>query len=165
MITGVRRLVAPAALVVAATVAVAFAPGAGATGPRVIKLVSVTTYEKHIDVPPKADSRGDHDLSASRLINARPQFGKPKGAVVGSDRSVMVLTSPRSAVMKTIARLPGGTLTVNGRLMAAGGGAVQIAVESGTGIFVGAKGTLTVLVPTGPKTVVNIYRLTFPLLA
>jgi hypothetical protein len=130
-----------------------------------IRLISITTYEKHVDVPPTTASNGDHDLSASKLINARPQFGKPKGAVVGSDRSAMLLTSPKSALLKTIAKLPGGTITFGGQLMAAGKGAVKIPVVSGTGIFKGAKGTLTVLAPTGPKTVVNIYRLTYPLLA
>ena len=118
-----------------------------------------------MDVLPKADSAGDHYYSASKLINAKAQFGKPKGAVVGSDRSDMMLVSPRSALLKTLAKMPGGTILFGGRLMAAGGGAVKIPVVRGTGVYAGAKGTLTILKPTGPKTMVNIYRLTYPLAA
>jgi len=161
----VLRVIAPTALLAAGLAAVTFANAAPAANVTVITLISITTYEKHVDVPPKAASAGDHDFSASKLINAKAQFGKPKGAVVGSDRSVMVLESPTSALLKTLATLPGGTILFGGRLMAAGGGAVKIPVVRGTGVFAGATGTLTVLRPTGPKTVVNIYRLSYPLTA
>lgn len=83
------------------------------------------------------------------------------GAVVGSDRGTMRLTSATSAHLKTVARLPGGTITVNGRLRSAGRGAVSIPVVTGTGVFAGARGTLTILAPTGPNTAVNIYRLSY----
>ena len=89
------------------------------------------------------------------------QFGKPKGAVVGSDRGTMRLMSATSATVTTVAKLPGGTITADGSLRAAGYGAVSVAVVSGTGIFAGAHGTLTILPPTGPKTAVNVYRLTY----
>ncbi len=159
------RLIAAPAFLAAVAAAVTLAPAAPAANVTVIRLISITTYEKHVDVPPKADSAGDRDYSASKLINAKAQFGKPKGAVVGSDRSVMMLESPTSALLKTAASLPGGTILFGGRLMAAGNGAVKIPVVRGTGVYAGAKGTLTVLRPTGPKTVVNIYRLTYPLTA
>ena len=112
-------------------------------------------------MPPRKDSAGDRQLFASRLLNARRQFGKPKGAVVGSDRGTLTLTSATSANLKTVAKLPGGTITASGRLRAAGDGAVSVAVVAGTGIFAGARGTLTILKPTGPKTAVNIYRLSY----
>lgn len=73
----------------------------------------------------------------------------------------MRLTGARSATLKTVAKLPGGTITASGPLRAAGHGAVSVAVVKGTGIFAGARGTLTILAPTGPKTTVNVYRLSY----
>ena len=112
-------------------------------------------------MPPRKDSAGDRQSFTSRLSNAVRQFGKPKGAVVGSDRGTMRLMSATSATVTTVAKLPGGTITADGSLRAAGYGAVSVAVVSGTGIFAGAHGTLTILPPTGPKTAVNVYRLTY----
>jgi hypothetical protein len=157
----VLRRVIPAALVVAAAASVAVSPSAGATPPSVIRLVSITTSTSNVDVPPRKDSTGDRQVFTSRLLNARRQFGKPKDAVVGSDRGTMRLTSATSANVTTVAKLPGGTITANGPLRAAGNGAVSVAVVSGTGVFAGARGTLTILAPTGPKTAVNVYRLSF----
>jgi hypothetical protein len=127
----------------------------------VIRVISITTSRSSVDVPPRHDSAGDLDRSTSRLLNERAQFGKPKGAVIGSDRGTMTLTGPRSARLKVVAKLPGGTITVNGLLMAAGDGAVSIPVVTGTGVFAGARGTVTILKPIDPKTVVNIYRLSY----
>ena len=126
-----------------------------------IRLVSLTTSESSVDVPPRKDSAGDRQLFASRLLNERRQFGKPKGAVVGSDRGTLTLTSARSANLKAVAKLPGGTITADGPLRAAGNGAVSVVVVNGTGIFAGAHGTLTILRPSGPKTAVNVYRLSY----
>lgn len=126
-----------------------------------IRLVSITTSESSVDVPPRMASVGDRQLFTSRLLNAQAQFGKAKGAVVGSDRGTMRLTTATSAHLKTVARLPGGTITVSGVLRAAGNGAVSSSVVAGTGVFAGARGTLTILAPTAPKTAVNIYRLTY----
>lgn len=155
------RVVALAVAAVAVLVVAVLAPSASAAPPSVIRLVSVTTSQSSVDVPPPKDSAGDRQVFASRLLNARRQFGKPKGAVVGSDRGTLTLTSARSATVKTVARLPGGTITANGPLKAAGDGAVSIAIVSGTGVFAGAHGTLTILSPTGPKTAVNVYRLSY----
>jgi hypothetical protein len=126
-----------------------------------IRLVSITTSESSVDVPPRNASVGDREMFASRLLNARAQFGKPKGAVVGSDHGTMRLTSATSAHLQTVVKLPGGTITVSGLVRAAANGAVSSSVVAGTGIFAGARGTLTILAPTGPKTAVNIYRLSY----
>ena len=150
-----------ATFVLALTVVAVVVSPASAAPPSVITVVSKTTSESSIDVPPRKDSAGDRQLFTSRLLNARRQFGKPKGAAVGSDRGTLTLTSARSANLKTVAKLPGGTITANGPLLAAGDGAVSVAVVAGTGIFAGAHGTLTILKPTGPKTAVNIYRLSY----
>lgn len=155
------RRAAPAALAVAVAIGAVVAPSASASPPSVIRLVSVTTSESSVDVPPRKDSPGDRQVFASRLFNTQRLLGKPKGAVVGSDRGTLTLTSATSANLKTVATLPGGTITAGGRLRAAGNGAVSVAVVSGTGIFAGVHGTLTILEPTGPKTAVNVYRLSY----
>lgn len=155
-----RRAV-PAALAVVAAIVALIPPVASASAPSVIRLVSITTSYSSDDAPPPKASAGDRELFTSRLVNARPQFGKPKGAVIGSDRSTLRLTSATSARLRTVARLPGGTLTAAGPLQAAGRGAVSVEVVAGTGVFAGARGTLTILAPTDPKTAVNVYRLTY----
>ena len=70
---------------------------------------------------------------------------------MGSDRGTMRLTSAASADVTTVAKLPGGTITAEGPLRAAGDGAVSVAVVSGTGVFAGAHGTLTILAPDGAE--------------
>jgi hypothetical protein len=151
--------VALAAAVVVVVVASASAAPAGP--PAVIRLVSTTTSYRVTDTKPKGASPGDRQVFTSRLRNAAAQFGKSKGAVVGSDRSTLVLTAAGGAQMTTVAKLPGGTLVVRGPLSDAGNGAVSVPVVSGTGRFDGARGTLTILKPTDPKTAGNVYRLSY----
>jgi len=158
----VLRWLAPTGLALALTAAAAVAPTAAlASPPAVIRLVSVTTSYSSTDKFPKGPSVGDRQVFTSRLRNARAQFGRPKGAVVGSDRSTLVVTSTVQARMKTVTRLPGGTIAVSGLLRAAAGGAVTVPVVSGTGLFQGARGTLTILKPIDANTAVNVYRLTY----
>ena len=71
--------------------------------------------------------------------------------MVGSDRGSLVLTTAMVAVMNTVAKLPGGTITVSGPIKALPKGAFSIAVVGGTGIFAGAHGMLTILAPTNPE--------------
>jgi hypothetical protein len=162
----VLRRAARTALAGAAIIAAVLAPAAtSASPPSVVRVISITTFESSVDVPPRRASAGDREYSTSRLLNAGAKFGKPKGAVIGSDRSTMTLISPTSARLKVVAKLPGGTVTANGRLIEAAGGGISVPVVTGTGVFAGARGTLTILRPTGPKTVVNIYRLIYPAIA
>jgi hypothetical protein len=145
-----------------AVLAAAGPPAAqAASPPAVISLVSTTTSYSSKDKAPKGTSAGDRQLFTSRLRNAVTQFGKPKGTVVGSDRSTLVVTASRKARMQTVAKLPGGTITVSGLLSAAGNGAISVPVVSGTGIFEGAKGTLTILKAIDANTAGNVYRLTY----
>jgi hypothetical protein len=162
----VFRPAARTALAGAAIIAAVLTPAAtSASPPSIVRVISITTSESRVDVPPRRASAGDRERSTSLLFNAGAKFGKPKGAVIGSDRSTMTLISPTSARLKVVATLPGGTVTANGRLIEAASGGVSIPVVAGTGVFAGARGTLTILRPTGPKTVVNIYRLSYPAIA
>jgi hypothetical protein len=149
------------ALALAVAAAAGPAPARASSPPAVIRLVSSTTSYSSTDKAPKGTSAGDRQMFTSRLRNAAVQFGKPKGAVVGSDRSTLVVTSTVKARMQTVARLPGGTITVSGLLRAARNGAISVPVVSGTGLFEGAKGTLTILKPIDANTAGNVYRLTY----
>ncbi len=151
---------------VALLAAAALAAGAPAAGPpTLIALVSTTTSESSVDVKPKRPSAGDRDTSTNRLANARSQFGKPRGAVVGSDHGTLVFTSAHAAALKAVTKLPGGTLVVDGGLHALADGSVVVRVTSGTGAFIGAHGTLTILPPSDAKTAVNVYRLSYSAIA
>jgi hypothetical protein len=155
----VLRLVTLAAL--AALAGALAASVSAAPPPSVIRLVSTTTSASHADVKPKGPSARDRDTSTSRLVNQLAQFGKPKGAIVGSDRGTVTYTGAHSATLRAVTRLPGGTLIVRGPVRPIGNGAVVIAVVGGTGAFAGAHGTLTILPPTSATTAVNVYRLTY----
>ena len=155
------RWAPPAVLALAVAVAAAAGTAQAASPPAVIRLVSTTTSYSSTDKVPKGTSAGDRQVFTSRLRNATAQFGKPKGAVVGSDRSTLVVTGSSKARMQTVAKLPGGTITVSGLLRAAGNGAISVPVVSGTGLFEGAKGTLTILKPIDASTAGNVYRLTY----
>jgi hypothetical protein len=151
---GVRR-----ALVAAAAGAMLAFPPAAAADTVVITVRSVTTYAVAQDKEPKGESnKGDRITLRSRLSNAKAQFDKPRGAVVGSDRGTITFTSKTRIVVEGVAQLPGGTIRFRG----AGtfGQNEPIPVVGGTGRFSGARGTLTV---GEGETPLNTYRLTLPL--
>jgi hypothetical protein len=141
--------------VVAATVA---APAAEA-GTLSISVTSVALSATKTDVAPKGTSKGDTIVMRDRLLNAKRQFGRAKGVFVGSDHGTMTFTGPHSATFAGVAVLPGGTLTISGRVVPVGTG-LEIPVTGGTGRFAHAKGY--VLVGRGTKTVLNTYTLTVP---
>jgi hypothetical protein len=135
-----------------------------------IVLISRTVSDKFLrDSPPKNEVNvGDRTWSKSILRNAVAQFGRRKGAVVGSDVGVITVTScsctgtvKRSrGRIKITATLPGGTLRVAGNVTASFEGAP---VVGGTGDFARARGTLEVrnLEPDGDPAL-NVYRLRLP---
>jgi dirigent-like protein len=143
------------AVVLAAAVAVPVAHAGRVT----IQVTSVTVTVKRTDVPPKGASKGDTVASRDRLLNAKAQFGKRKGAVVGSDRGTLTVTGAHSATFSGTAVLPGGTLRLDGPV-AAVGTSIAIPVTGGTGRFAGAKGF--VLVGPGKTRSLNTYTLTLP---
>ncbi len=129
-----------------------------------IRLLSVTTEARvQKDVAPKnVASKGDVIWQKSLLRNAVAQFGKPKGALVGSDSGTITLVSPTVLANKGVAVLPGGTIRFAGR--SDGNSRVMVvAVTGGTGTYAGARGKLEVraLNADGSRTT-NVYRLTLP---
>jgi Allene oxide cyclase barrel like domain len=122
---------------------------------------SVTSVGKSVvthDKKPKGASKGDTIVYHDQLLNAAAQFGKAKGAAVGTDHGTMTFTSPHAARFSGIARLPDGSLTIDGRVTALSNGYLTIPVTGGTGAYEGAKGIL--VVGPGKKRALNIYRIT-----
>lgn len=150
----------------ALTVAQSASAVAAAPPPALIRLVSVTTSAKEIDRPPKGASAGDAVLETSMLYNDVRQFELPKRATVGTDRAVQrLLLKPRRLVVSGVASLPGGTLRFEGAMARNPRGGVVIPVVSGTGRYLGARGSLWILTAGTPKRTLNIYRLTYALFA
>ena len=132
---------------------------------RTIRLVSTTVSLTTVaDRAPKGrPSKGDVALERSLLRNAVRQFGRAKGAVVGSDtgRYTIVSLNPPLVTLKLSVKLPGGTLRATGR--SAGNSAPTIRIVGGTGSFANARGTGEVRAQTGgAQGVLNIYRLRLP---
>jgi hypothetical protein len=128
-------------------------------GKLTIAVTSVEVSSKLTDVAPKGTSKGDTIVVRDRLLNGKAQFGRAKGAAVGSDRGTMTFTGPHAATFSGVAVLPGGTLRLRGKVVPATGGFV-IPVSGGTGRFAKAKGYL--FVGHGDKQAPNTYTLTLP---
>jgi len=125
-----------------------------------IRLESTVQSSRAVDLVPKHRlSRGDTASIGSILRNAVPQFGRAKGAVVGSDRAVFTVLSPPWSSVKVKVRLPGGTLLVQGRVRIGQLRAV-VPVLGGTGRFANARGSCEVRSLLDRS--INIYRLRIP---
>jgi hypothetical protein len=147
-----------ARLLIAAFAAFAVLPVAGAAAAtRTIRVTSVTVSMVSHDIGPKGASKGDTIVYRDRLVNAAAQFGRKKGARVGTDSGTMTFTSAHTATFKGKALLPGGTLTLSGAVYSTADGLV-VPVTGGTGEFAHVHGTL--LVGAGKDRVPNTYRLT-----
>jgi hypothetical protein len=135
-------LVAPVSLVMALPAAASDAAAARSVTIRVL-VVPVTRGMN--DVPPKTMglgeyTRGDTIRGTSILRNAVPQFGKAKGARVGTSSFVITALSSQTARDDTVARLPGGT--VHGRGVARIDPNPKVPIVGGTGRYAGATGVV-----------------------
>jgi hypothetical protein len=155
--SGRRRafLLGSAGLVLAALTA-----GGAAAGTTTIELTSITVSLHRHDVAPKGYSKGDTVVGRDRLLNAKAQFGKKKGVVVGHDSSVTTFTSAHTATIRGTVTLPGGTLILRGEVIGLSNGGLTAPVVGGTGTYAHAHGTVTV--GAGTKRVLNTYLLILP---
>jgi hypothetical protein len=97
------------------------------------------------DVPPKTltlgqYSKGDTITGTSVLRNYVRQFGKPKGARVGTSHGVTTALSSQTARSDAVARLPGGTVHARGE--GAIGPTARVPIVGGTGVYAGATGVV-----------------------
>jgi hypothetical protein len=149
----------PRGVLAAGAVALACATGAEAAT-LTVRVTSVTLSVRPTDRAPAGTSRGDTIVYRNRLLNAVRQFGRPAGAVVGSDRGTITFTGAHSARYAGTAVLPGGTLELAGRVIALTGSRIAIPVAGGTGRYAGALGY--VVVGPGKQRALNVYTLTLP---
>ena len=153
-----RRLVLVAVGLVALALP-SFDAGA-APPPKVIRLTAVTTLVRRHDVKPTGASPGDTILDQDKVLNAARQFGKPVGAVVGSDTGTFRYGSSSITFSGTVT-LPGGKLVIKGTVEFHGTMQFVVPVTGGTGAFKGAHGTLTVVSGATAKRALNVYRVSY----
>lgn len=112
------------------------------------------------DTPPKKVANlGDVIWVRSRLRNQVAQFGRAKGALVGSDYATISLLSTHDALFKVQVRLPAGALRVKGHGDLNGTGGL-LAVVGGSGRYANARGTCSVRDTRSYS--INVYRLRLP---
>ena len=97
------------------------------------------------DAPPKTlnlgeYTKGDTISGTSILRNAVRQFGKPKGARVGTSRGVLTALSSQMAKADAVASFPGGT--VHARGVGRIGPTARVPIVGGTGVYAGATGVV-----------------------
>ncbi len=137
---------------------------AGSAGARsdatVIRVVSVATATRTHQASSKRPSKGDYVIVDDRLMNAVAQFGKKKGALVGTDHAVETNIGNNRVAIDGFARLPGGTIRFKGELKFASNGTASVPVVGGTGDFQFAKGSVAIAnLSKDGKTALNVYSL------
>jgi hypothetical protein len=141
----------------------AASPAASAT--TTIRLISIASGAGVVvDREPKGQPDvGDAFWVKSTLRNAVAQFGRPRNAVVGSDRATYTIKSETRIEVKVRVALPGGTLDAQANAGVASATKQVIRVTGGTGRFAGASGQAEVrnLNASGTRAL-NIYRLQLP---
>jgi hypothetical protein len=135
------------------------------TGPRsmTIRVLATVTTARPVDLPPRnVQNKGDRVFVESQLTNAVPQFGRPKGSIIGQDYSTITYLSPTQRLVNVQITLPGGGLRLRGMIRVGGVDAVvRIPVIGGTRAFAGATGFSEARSAPGNHTL-NIYRLHLP---
>jgi hypothetical protein len=128
-----------------------------------IRVLASVTKATPVDIPPRnVQNKGDRVFVESQLRNAVPQFGQPKGSIVGIDYSTITFLSSTQRLVSVQITLPGGGLRLRGTLDVSDPNAlVKIPVISGTRDFAGATGYSEARSAGGQQTL-NIYRLRLP---
>jgi hypothetical protein len=161
ILLNVRALLALGLLSIATTIAVGSAAGSSVL---VIRVKSVQTSARLVhNQPPNGLSKGDVLVVHDRLFNLVRQFGKPAGALIGSDEGTITLGSGGKATVVGTTTLPGGTVRVKGTVFLTGTGPTSIRVVGGTGRYLRASGSETEPgTDRSPGSATNTYRLTLP---
>jgi hypothetical protein len=131
-----------------------------------IRLIGSAASSRYlVDHAPKGyPNKGDVVRETATLRNAVAQFGRPKGAIVGSDVWITTIVIPPfgKAGVKATTTVPGGTIHAVGMVTA-----TQMTgtfrVVGGTGRYAGARGTLSLrnINASGSRAVI-VYRLQLP---
>ena len=130
------------------------------TAPTLIRVISVATAVTTHDAPPKGPSKGDYVVIDDTLTNQVAQFGRKKGALVGTDHAVERNIGNNRVVVDGVARFPNGTIHFKGELKVDSKGIAAVPVVGGTGDYESATGTVAIANLTRDgKTALNIYAL------
>ena len=129
-----------------------------------IRVVSkVVDFRILVNRPPQSIGNvGDKVQAKNSLRNAVAQFGRPKGALVGSDLQTITVTSvtPTRVRVTLSVTLPGGTLRIAGTVTSP---KQALPVVGGSADFAGARGTSEVKsLDADGDPALNIYRLSLP---
>jgi hypothetical protein len=158
------------AAVLLASVSLVMALPAAASDAATAKSFTIRVYVKEVtqsikDVPPKTlrlgheYTKGDTIRGTEILQNAVPQFNKPKGANVGTDRYVITAVAWQKITADFVTKFPGGTVHAHGAGKA--GSKPVVPIVGGTGNYAGATGSIEGQhLANGEK--LNIYRLQIP---
>ena len=134
-------------------------------GPRTmtIRVLASVTKANPVDLPPRnVQNKGDRVFVESQLRNAVPQFGQPKGSIVGIYYSTITYISSTMRLVSVQVTLRGGGLRLRGTLNVSNPRAlVKIPVISGTRDFEGATGYSEARSAPGQQTL-NVYHLRLP---
>jgi dirigent-like protein len=156
------------AVVLLVTAALASSAAARTNRALTIKLKSVQTAASAVDKAPKQMaagkfSPGDILVIRDDLFNRVAQLGRPAGAKVGADRSVLTFASGTAANVVGSASFPGGSLRFKGRVAPGASGTLSMRIMAGSGEFAGARGMVTEPASdSDPTNASNIYHLILP---
>ena len=131
-----------------------------------IRLIVTSADSRYlIDRAPKGyPNKGDVIREKSTLRNAVAQFGRPKGAIVGSDTWIATVVIPPfgKAEVQGTTTLPGGTIRATGAVTAAQTTGI-FRVVGGTGSYANARGTISLRnLNTNGSRGLSVYRLQLP---
>jgi hypothetical protein len=128
----------------------------------VIRVKSVQTVGRIThNEPPAGLSKGDVILERDKLFNVVRQFGKPAGALVGSDHATITLVTATTATVSGTAVFPDGTITFKGTTHVISAAPTPIPIVGGTGRYKHAHGAIS---ESGgdPSNARNTYKVTLP---
>jgi hypothetical protein len=144
-----------------ATVSAADAAGSSLL---VIRVKSVETSSRIAhNQPPSSLSKGDVLVQRDNLFNITPQLGKSAGALIGTDRATITLSSRVTATVAGSTSFPGGTVRFRGTVSFTSTRPAALLIVGGTGRYVHATGTVTEpATDSDPHNARNTYRLKLP---
>jgi hypothetical protein len=150
-------------LALAGAVAVSSANGAQSST-IVIRVKSVQTFGHVVhNVPPASLSKGDVIVERDKLYNVARQFGKPVGALIGTDQATITLLAGNLATLTGSAVFPDGTVRFKATVHVLAAGPAPIPIVGGTGRYAHARGSVTESNATGgTTTALNTYKIITP---
>jgi hypothetical protein len=126
----------------------------------VIRVKSVQTFGRMVhNAPPASLSKGDVIVERDKLYNVARQFGKPVGALVGTDQATITLLAGNLATLTGSAVLPDGTVKFKATVHVISAAPAPIPIIGGTGRYAHARGSVSESNAAGANTALNTYTI------